>query len=79
MHTDTVNTTMSVYCILACSCVCVILLVVTVVVFDEVLQQVDSSLRLYLVDFDQILGERRVYLLDRATGAQVVSDDYVSE
>ena len=38
--------------------VCVLLLVVAVVVFNEVLQQVDSSLRLYLVHFNQILRER---------------------
>lgn len=31
-------------------CLCELLLVVAMVVFDEVLQKVDSSLRLYLID-----------------------------
>ncbi len=65
-----------------CVCVCVFVLVVAVVVFDEVLQQVDSSLRLYLVDLNQILSERegRVYFLNREGCTFVlVMDMYVSE
>lgn len=38
--------------------VCVILLVLTVVVFDEVLQQVNSPLRLYLIDLNEILRQK---------------------
>lgn len=36
-------------------------LVVAVVMFDEVLQQVHSSLRLYLVDLYEILRERSLF------------------
>lgn len=52
-------------------CVCVFSLVVAVVVFDEVLQQVNSSFCLYLIDFNQILRQRQIYLTD-AGAAQIV-------
>lgn len=59
-------------------CVCVFLLVVAMVVFDEVLQQVDSSLRLYLIDLNQILREEGEELKERKGGCCIFSKRWMS-